>query len=157
MCIRDSHIAMAARTRQVAPVGHTQPIRRALDDCSDLVAGPHIELHLEQGVPLVLEKTASVANTHDHAQSSAAESAVKTLQRSAGFRNLLTVHEQRWGQNWDRFAVRIDLAEHYAHQRRSTAQLAPGQEFQNPEFTAGVSRSVGSAAEMGKDLSLIHI
>ncbi|XNY99909.1 beta-phosphoglucomutase family hydrolase [Micrococcus luteus] len=147
----DIHIAMAARTRQVAPVGHTQPIRRALDDCSDLVAGQDIELHLEQGVPLVLEKTASVANTHDHAQSSAAESAVKTLQRSAGFRNLLTVHEQRWGQNWDRFAVRIDLAEQYAHQRRSTAQLAPGQEFQNPEFTAGVSRSVGSAAEMGKD------
>ena len=145
------HIAMATRTRQMAPIGHTQPIRRAVEEGGDLVAGQDIFLRLDQGVPLVLEKTAAVANTHDHAQSSVSESAVKTVQRAQNFRNLLTLHEQRWGMNWDRFAVRIDLAEQYAHQRRSTARLDPDADFEHPEFEAARSRSVGTAAVMGKD------
>ncbi|MDO5633582.1 MAG: HAD-IA family hydrolase [Micrococcus sp.] len=145
------HIAMAARTRQVAPVGHEQPIRRPVDDPTGLVIGQDIELRVDQGVPLVLEKTAAVTNTHDHAIASVEESAVKTLQRSPNFRNLLTLHEQRWGTNWDRFAVRIDLAEDYAHQRRSTASLNEGESFEHPELSSGQSKSVGSAATMGKD------
>lgn len=144
------HVAVAARTRQVAPVGHHQPIRRPVDD-SPLVAGQDIRLHVEEGVPLVLEKTAAVATTHDHANASVWESAVKTVQRAQNFRNLLTLHEQRWGMNWDRFAVRIDLADAHRNQRRSTAQLAEGDEYETPVFEAGRSASVGSAVTVGKD------
>lgn len=144
------HVAVAARTRQVAPVGHHQPIRRPVDG-SDLVVGQDIHLSVEEGVPLVLEKTAAVATTHDHANASVWEAAVKTVQRARNFRNLLTLHEQRWGTNWERFAVRIDLAEEHRNQRRSSAVLADGQEYVNPVFDAGRSASVGSAVSIGKD------
>ncbi|MDY6055027.1 beta-phosphoglucomutase family hydrolase [Micrococcus sp.] len=144
------HIAVATRTRQMAPVGHSEPIRRPVDE-SDLVAGQDIRLHIEEGVPLVLEKTAAVATTHDHAQASVWESAVKTVQRAQNFRNLLTLHEQRWGMNWDRFSVRIDLAEQHRNQRRSSAVLAEDEEFVSPRFDAGRSASVGSAVTEGKD------
>ena len=58
------HVAVATRTRQMAPVGHHQPIRRPVEG-SDLLVGQDIHLHIEQHVPVVLEKTAAVANTHD--------------------------------------------------------------------------------------------
>ncbi|MBD4567474.1 HAD family hydrolase, partial [Xanthomonas citri pv. citri] len=99
------HVALATRTRQVAPVGHHEPIRRPVDG-SDLVVGQDILLHVDEGVPLVLEKIAAVATSHDHANASVWESAVKDVQRAQNFRNLLTLHEQRWGTNWDRFSVR---------------------------------------------------
>ena len=144
------HVAVAARTRQMAPKGHHQPIRRPVEG-SDLMVGQDIHLHVEQDVPLVLEKVAAVANTHDHALASVDASAIKKVQRAQNFRNLLTLHEQRWGMNWDRFSVRIDLAEEHRNQRRSTAVLAEGEEFEAPVFEAGRSASVGSAATMGKD------
>lgn len=144
------HVAVATRTRQMAPVGHHQPIRRPVEG-SDLLVGQDIHLHIEQHVPVVLEKTAAVANTHDHAMASVSHSAVKRAQRAQNFRNLLTLHEQRWGMNWDRFSVRIDLAEQHRDQRRSTADLAPGEDFEAPVFDVGRSAAVGVAATEGKD------
>ncbi|QGY91158.1 beta-phosphoglucomutase family hydrolase [Micrococcus luteus] len=143
------HVAVATRTRQVAPVGHHEPIRRPVDG-SDLVVGQDILLHVDEGVPLVLEKVAAVATSHDHASASVWESAVKDAQRAQNFRNLLTLHEQRWGTNWDRFSVRIDLAEPYRHHRRSTAAETGG-EYAPPVVAAGHSAPVGSAVPMGKD------
>ncbi|WP_022872930.1 beta-phosphoglucomutase family hydrolase [Nesterenkonia alba] len=98
-------IAVATRTR-ITSGGEPNPMRRPVME-GDLVAGHDISLHVDAGQPVKIEKIAAVSNSHDHAISTVWHNAVKRVQRSTGFRQMLTYHEEMWGALWHRFAVSI--------------------------------------------------
>ncbi|MDI3330302.1 MAG: HAD-IA family hydrolase [Micrococcus sp.] len=101
------HVAMAARTRFQSPADAEEPVRTPVQ-LSGMVAGHDIEVELAAGVPVMLEKIVAAANTHDHAVSTVWHNAAKRIERTGSFRQLLTYHEEMWGVNWSRFAVKLE-------------------------------------------------
>ncbi|MEV4899911.1 beta-phosphoglucomutase family hydrolase [Citricoccus sp. NPDC055426] len=103
------HVALSSRTRFQSPSDAPEPVRTPVE-LGSLVIGHDIEIALAEGVPVMFDKITAAANTHDHATSTVWHNAVKRVERSGSFRQMLTFHEEMWGVNWSRFAVRLDPA-----------------------------------------------
>ena len=109
------HVATAARTRFQSPADAPEPVRTPVE-LGPTVIGHDIAIELAEGVPVMFDKIAAAANTHDHAISSVWHNAAKRIERTGSFRQLLTYHEEMWGINWSRFAVKLDQApEQHGH------------------------------------------
>jgi alpha,alpha-trehalase len=104
-----SHIrvAEAARTR-VFGGDHEERRdlpRRWFED--DGLVGHEIDVDLEAGEVVTIEKVVAIVVGGDPAISEPGESAVRKTEASPGFDELLHVHVAKWDQLWDRFEVRF--------------------------------------------------
>jgi trehalose/maltose hydrolase-like predicted phosphorylase len=99
-------LAEAARTRvQHDGEGGIPHERRWFDD--DGVVGHELEVPLEEGRSVTVEKVVAVVVAGDPAISEPAEAAVRRTQRAPGFDELLTSHVAKWDQLWGRFEIRF--------------------------------------------------
>lgn len=70
-----------------------------------------LELPLTQGVPLAIEKVASLYCSRDRASSECAISACKAIARAGRFDALLAQHTGAWRRLWRRYDMRLEPAE----------------------------------------------
>jgi len=72
-----------------------------------------VRVHLEEGQPVTLTKTAAIFTSHDRAITEPGEAAVQSLQQHGGnVAALRGLHEAAWRRLWDRFAVTVDADGH---------------------------------------------
>lgn len=100
------HVAMAARTRAYSDGRLLDPVRRFLTDSSRWVAH-ELDLTLERGVPLRVEKIVVVSTSRDRAVVSPPMAVATWLGRIPEPAELLAAHEREWQINWDEFAVHL--------------------------------------------------
>ncbi|WP_308287555.1 glycoside hydrolase family 65 protein [Cryobacterium sp. 1639] len=100
------HIAMAARTRAYEDGALLEPTRRFLTDGSRWVAH-EVDLTLQQGVPLRVEKVVVVSTSRDRAVVSPSMAVATWLGRVPEPAELLAAHEREWQILWDEFAVHL--------------------------------------------------
>jgi len=98
-------------------------------------------LHVSAGVPVSVEKVATVVCSRDRAISTASLEAAQRIQAIGSFTDLLTDHEQAWADVWDRFHIEIDTSANSSrqlplnlHQFHVLQNVAPI----NPDVDAGV-------------------
>ena len=106
-------VAVAARTRVTSDADGSEASRRLIEEGAD-VAGHDIDLHLDAGVPVTLEKIAAISTSQDPALATTAESAAARVSRAPGFRRMLNRHEERCGIIWARAAVHMDYQEMFS-------------------------------------------
>lgn len=112
-------VAMATRTRFTEPGNAPEPVRTPIAG-DPMTAGHLFEISLDQGVPVVLEKTVAVATSMDNAIHNPADDAGGRVLRANNFRNLLTYHEEMWTVLWSRFAV-VMTRDRHVHSREQLA------------------------------------
>jgi len=100
------HIAMAARTRAYSNGVLLHPVRRFLTDNSRWVAH-ELDLTLERGVPLRIEKVVTVSTSRDRAVVSPSLAATRWLGRLPDPAELLAAHQREWQILRDEFAVHL--------------------------------------------------
>lgn len=100
------HIAMAARTRAYANGDRLEPARRFLTDSSRWVAH-ELDVSLERGVPLRIEKVVLVSTSRDRAVVSPSMGVARWLSRLPEPAELFAAHEREWQILWDEFAVHL--------------------------------------------------
>jgi beta-phosphoglucomutase family hydrolase len=142
------HVATATRTRFQSPADAPEPLRIPVA-LGPMVIGHDIEVELAPGVPVMFDKIAAVANTHDHAVSSVWHNAAKRLERTGSFRQLLTYHEEMWGISWARFAVKLDPAPE--HQ----GVLPPSTKFDTTELVH--PKGAGQRHQLALNLHTFHV
>jgi trehalose/maltose hydrolase-like predicted phosphorylase len=102
-------IAEAARTRVHADGdgagSAVESVRRWFDE--DGLVGHELELALEPGRSITVEKVVAIVAAGDPAITEPAETALRRVHRAPGFDRLLTSHVAKWDQLWDRFEVRF--------------------------------------------------
>ncbi|MFC4944976.1 glycoside hydrolase family 65 protein [Pseudonocardia sp. GCM10023141] len=98
-------IAVAARTRVEGGVAERA---RRVDRQRDRIAH-EIDLDLEQGRAVTVEKIVAIVTAHDVAVSEPAVAAMSELDAAGGFEALVGSHELAWYQLWRRF--RLDLTD----------------------------------------------
>jgi alpha,alpha-trehalase len=100
-------IAEAVRTRVFGPTAPDadEVARRWFDEAG--LAGHELELELEDGGSVTIEKIAVIISFRDPAISEPFESAVRKVGQVAGFDELLRSHVAKWAQLWDRFEIRF--------------------------------------------------
>jgi trehalose/maltose hydrolase-like predicted phosphorylase len=99
-------LAEAARTRVHHDGEGGIPHERRWFDDPDVV-GHELEVPLEDGRSVTVEKVVAVVVAGDPAISEPAEAAVRRARRAPGFDELLTSHVAKWDQLWDRFEIRF--------------------------------------------------
>lgn len=99
-------IAMAARTRAYAGAERLETTRRYLTDSSRWVAH-ELDLTLQQGVPVRIEKVVVVSSSRDRTVISPSLSAATWLARVAEPAELLAAHELEWQALWEDSAVHL--------------------------------------------------
>ncbi len=95
--------------------------------------GHEISIDLERGIPVTIEKTATVSTSRDRAVSTAALDTATRIRRAPRFADLLTSHEQAWEELWDRFGIRLQAGSrqslalnlHIFHVLQTVAAAAP--------------------------------
>jgi trehalose/maltose hydrolase-like predicted phosphorylase len=99
-------LAEAARTRvDHEGEGEIRYERRWCED--DGIVGHELEVALEEGRAVTVEKVVAVVVAGDPAVSEPAETAVRRTRRAPGFDGLLTSHVAKWDQLWGRFEIRF--------------------------------------------------
>ncbi len=102
-------VAQAARTH-VFLEGTPLPIERRLLEEPAYIA-QELEIELEQGQTLTLEKVVALFTSRDAAISECGRAACKAIRRASGFQALLAAHERAWKRLWRRFDVQLDLVD----------------------------------------------
>ena len=105
------HIALAARTRVLRDERPVEPVRRLLTEAAGWVAHD-IDLSLEPGHPVRVEKTVVLSTSRDRAIASPARAVATWMRRLADPADLLADHELAWRILWDEFGVGMDASEH---------------------------------------------
>jgi trehalose/maltose hydrolase-like predicted phosphorylase/beta-phosphoglucomutase-like phosphatase (HAD superfamily) len=108
-------LAMAARTRVFRRDRPLAPPRRVVGQPPDEV-GHELDLELNVGEPVTVEKIIAVATSRDRAISTPALAVVAWAARAGDFAGLLAAHERAWARLWNDFAVAV-----HASQRARTA------------------------------------
>ena len=143
----DVHIATVARTRFMAPGNAPEPIRTPVEH-GPAVVGHDLSITLEPGRPVVLEKIAATANTHDHAVSTVWHNAAKRVERAGSFRQLLTFHEEMWGINWNRFAVELE---------KVPAQISPASGTTGATDELALPSGAGDRHQLALNFHTFHV
>ena len=102
-------IVEAARTTLVRE-GQMLDAERRLVEGGDWVAH-EIELQLEEGEEVTIDKTVALFTSRDPAISEPGVAARRALEHTGGFEQLLDAHTLRWDQLWRRIQLRIDAGE----------------------------------------------
>ena len=108
-CQSNIHLAQAARTRAFLG-GQPLEVRRRLIEEPGYI-GQELEVHLEQGETLVLEKLACLYTSRDHAISECGLEACKAIALAGRFDAVMAEHVLTWKHLWRRFDVHIQPAE----------------------------------------------
>jgi trehalose/maltose hydrolase-like predicted phosphorylase len=102
-------VAMAARTRAfVDGAAVTVPTNDL--NLADQV-GQEIELRMDPGIPVTIEKIVATATSRDPAISTPSLTAAATAARAPDFPELLADHERAWADLWRRFSVTVEAGE----------------------------------------------
>jgi trehalose/maltose hydrolase-like predicted phosphorylase len=99
-------IAQAARTRVRRGQEDLDPGRRLLQEPGTI--GHELQLTLEEGVSVRVEKVAMLYCSRDHAISDPLTSAVTWIRRAGDFESLLDRHASHWGRDWERSDLRLE-------------------------------------------------
>ena len=99
-------IALAARTRTYRgeELVEVEPTYTK----TEASAFHEFTIDLEEGLPVVVEKTVGVATSHDRAILSPSSSAVGQAARAPRFSALLSEHARAWEELWSSFSVSVD-------------------------------------------------
>lgn len=100
-------IALAARTRFLHPAAVIE--RRFVEDAGRI--GHETSLRVDRGTPITIEKIATVATSHDRAQSTPGLNAAGRMGRTQNFEQLLIAHVNAWDELWIRFGVSLSAGE----------------------------------------------
>jgi alpha,alpha-trehalase len=105
---RDSHIRIgtAARTRLLRGDGPFEVGRRLVRE--EGFVAHEIDVDLEEGVAITVEKVAAVVTSRAHAIYEPGEDAAERIGRADGFDELLERHVLAWDHLWQRFDIRIE-------------------------------------------------
>ena len=107
-CQSNIHVAQAARTQAFVDGGVVEVSRRVVDEPGYIAQ--ELELALEQGETLVVEKLAAIFSSRDQAISECALAARKTIARAGRFEAVITQHVLAWKHLWGRFDVHMQPA-----------------------------------------------
>ncbi len=102
-------VAMAARTRFYLDGAAISPATNELR-LSDQI-GQEVELSVDPGVPVTVEKVVAVATSRDRAISTPALAVAASVARAASFPELLADHERAWSDLWRQFSVTVEAGE----------------------------------------------
>jgi trehalose/maltose hydrolase-like predicted phosphorylase len=100
-----SHVRVAEVARTRVTAGSPPTSRRWFED--DGLVGHELELDVEDGRTVTVEKVVAIVAGGDPAISEPYESAVRQAARAPGFDELLGSHVAKWDQLWDRFEIRF--------------------------------------------------
>lgn len=103
------HVAQAARTRTFLDGRRIDVLRRTIEEPGYI--GQELELDVEQGQTLVLEKLASFYTSRDHAISECGLAAREAIGRAGHFDAVMAEHVLAWKHLWRRFDVHIQPAD----------------------------------------------
>ncbi len=107
-CQSDIRVAQAARTRALLQDQILELPRKRLEEPGYI--GEELQVELEKGTTLVLEKVVSLSTSRDHAISECGLEARKTIARAGRFEEVMADHVLAWKQLWRRFDVHIEPA-----------------------------------------------
>jgi beta-phosphoglucomutase family hydrolase len=108
-CQSKIHVAQAARTQAFLDGQLIEVWRPTIEEPGYI--GQELEVDLEQGETLVLEKLASIYTSRDHAISECGLEARKAIARAGRFDALMADHVLAWKNLWRRFDVHIQPAD----------------------------------------------
>jgi beta-phosphoglucomutase family hydrolase len=108
-CQSKIHVAQAARTRAFLDGQLIEVRRRTIEEPGYI--GQELEVDLEQGETLVLEKLAVFYTSRDHAISECGLEARKAIARAGRFDVVMADHVLAWKHLWRRFDVHIQPAD----------------------------------------------
>lgn len=101
-------IAMAARTRVS---GASLAVTSTVESEQDGSHARRFDLALQDGRPVLIDKTVAIATSRDPAMASPELGVLDELSRApAGFAGLLPGHRAAWARLWARFGIRLDAA-----------------------------------------------
>ena len=103
------HVAQAARTRAFLDGRLVEVRRRGIEEPGYI--GQELEIDVEQGETLLLEKLASFCTSRDHAISECGLAARKAIARAGGFDAVMADHVLTWKHLWRHFEVYIQPAD----------------------------------------------
>ncbi|HEX6231032.1 MAG TPA: glycosyl hydrolase family 65 protein [Actinomycetota bacterium] len=105
---RDSHVRIgtAARTRPLRGNGPVVAGRRLLREGGFIAH--EIDLDVEEGVPITVEKVVALVTSRAHAIYEPGEDAAERIGRADAFDDLLERHVLAWNHLWQRFDIRIE-------------------------------------------------
>ncbi|HYT78586.1 MAG TPA: glycoside hydrolase family 65 protein, partial [Actinomycetota bacterium] len=108
---RGSHlrIAQAARTRLSRAGEAVIGSRRLVQEPAFI--GHDIDVELEEGVPITVEKVVALFSSRDHAISEPSYEASVWVRRAGSFDQLLQGHVLAWDHLWRRFDIQIEESE----------------------------------------------
>jgi trehalose/maltose hydrolase-like predicted phosphorylase len=99
------NVAVGARTRILVGGEGASAERRLVIEPAYIAQ--EVELQLEPGKPLRIEKVAAIHSSRDHAISEPAIAARERLERAEPFEAMLTAHVLAWKHLWRRFDVHL--------------------------------------------------
>ena len=102
-------VAMAARTRFSVDGASITPATTELHLPDQI--GQEVELSMDPGVPVTVEKVVTVATSRDRAISTPALAVAASAARAASFPELLADHERAWADLWRRFSITAEAGE----------------------------------------------
>ena len=102
-------VAMAARTRFSIDGAAITPATTEFHLPDQI--GQEVELSLDPGLPVTVEKIVAVATSRDRAISTPALAVAALAARAADFPDLLADHERAWADIWRRFGVTVEAGE----------------------------------------------
>ncbi len=99
------HVGQAARTRVLLDSQPVNALRRPIEEPGYI--GQELDMDVQQGQTLVVEKLASFYTSRDHAISECGLAARKAIGRAGNFDAVMADHVLAWTKLWRRFDVHI--------------------------------------------------
>jgi beta-phosphoglucomutase family hydrolase len=103
------HVALAARTRALRNGEVARGLRRFATQPG--YVEQELDIELERGQTLVLEKLAALHTSRDAAISECGAAARKTIRRAGSFQDVMSDHLLAWGHLWRRFDVHLEATD----------------------------------------------
>ncbi len=99
-------MTQAARTQAFSGGQHVSPKRVTRRQLGFIAQD--LQLEVQQGEPLRLEKIVSIHTSRDFAVADGRTAAVESVQAAESFAKLLETHERKWRHIWKRFDIELD-------------------------------------------------
>ena len=104
-------IAQAARTRVLADRAPVAADRRLVTEPG--YVAHELDLDLQQGTPVVVEKVVALFTSRDRAISESLLAAAEAVRQAPGFDDLLARHALVWQSQWSRFEMTVHAADEW--------------------------------------------